>query len=286
MIAAPVDYESKDIYLVSNSQHGTLTKCPKQWYNNYYVRRTGIRANHFPFYFGTWVHQLLEDGMHIRDDYDRKEFEANYVKDRGYLPKMRRETFISKERENVKGYFKKYRPFEEQESIEARLAISVSLDVFPDELPEVLTNFRVADGGKKTFTGFGYRGIFDFYGIDVMTNEKALVDYKTGNVKKKYLTGYIEQIKKYAYIAHINELEFDVARIEYVLHNITKQVTIDLKECEELILRDLKDIANALIRAYHGDKFEKIEGDDCSTCFINFHCLKHNFPVVKEFYIV
>lgn len=286
MTVKAVAYNSDDVYLVSNSQMGTLTNCPKQWYNNYFLRRVGMYNNHFPFSFGLFIHTLLEDGFNIDNEYDRQLFEANYIENRGFVPSKRRKQYINKQHLNVSSYFDKYEFIKGVPGTELELAIEVSLDNFPSELTDVLSSIKLANGDVRSFSGFGYRGIIDFYGIDSSTGEKALVDWKTGKKGSQWEAGYDDQLNKYAYLAEVNGLDFDVGRVEYVLHRDTKHIRTSAEKGKELIFNDLNQIAKALIDAHNGEEFKAIPSDQCNICLISFNCRKHEFSLVEEFYVV
>lgn len=279
----PVDYDSDNVYLVSNSQSNTVEDCPQHWEGKYYRREHGENIEYHPFYFGNWVHTLLEKAKQIDDRHDRDTFMIDYIQNYGFLESRDR-----KKVENNVAYFSqlldKYR-WKEEITTELRVAVEVPLSWFDPQLKDAIENIKLANGDYASFSGFGFRGIVDYYGMDVETKEKVVVDYKTGYNPDPWIEGYEQQLKKYHVTMMANRYEVDICRDEFVMIPKTHQINPTVEDSLQVFREGMEIVANALIRAHQGRRFKvRPAKKRCGTCMRYAYCRATRNEFVRDFF--
>lgn len=271
----PVDYKSKDIFLISTSQADKYKECKKKWMLNYYQKILGEELDFYPFKYGNFVHGILEGLMNRKIEdrtsalYDLLNYEDFPVPD-SFVTKFYK--FIS----NVESLLVKYKNIVSN-SCELPLAIAAPMDWFHKDFSSALKNVMLPSKEFRSFSGFGYRGKIDYYGEDIETGEKCLVDFKTGRLSVKRKDKYEQQVFKYQVLGEVNGLKVDSVRIEFIegefVYDRVLKYNANYDYGEKFIKKDLKIISKALMKEPIPKNFPKKKSENCSTCQYAPFCL-------------
>jgi len=271
----PIDYHNNDTLCISHSQSGVVQDCPKRWELQYYDKIVGEHVYYKPFSYGGYSHTIMEKLMDL-DKSRRAGMINQYIEETGHVFDSYRKS-LKDATSTIHELITRYN-FKEPSS-EINIAIKAPDTWFPVGYKKYLE----IDTIDKEFSGLGFRGKIDYFGIDRIDGKTCLIDWKTGKYNKKWSQGYRDQLHTYDYMMHIGGYEFDEKRIEYIEMPImkkgklnidrTQKIPVDHKRGKELIYTKLRDVYKLLILGKEKKKFKKVENDrNCGICSYNAWC--------------
>ncbi len=291
MECVPISYDDTTTYFVSNTQKGSLKRCPQKWEWGYYSRKKAEKVFTKPFDFGNYSHSVMENLMQLEHG-RRKEFISDHIETVGNVYDSYRRRLM-KSTLSINDRLIRYDAISNTPSTEVRVGVRAPDSWFPVGYKKFLSRIS---GKEDQLDGIGFRGIVDYYGMDMITGQKTLVDWKSSKWSKKWGGDYLDQLEYYCYVAHINGWTVDEARLEFFeVSNIkkkgkkeirdvdaTKIIKPNIKYGRGLLYNILNDTVKALQRAHEGKPFKAIQSRECMSCGFNAGCLKSD--IVSDYY--
>jgi len=273
-----VDYNSLDTYLISQSQVTKVRTCMRQWLYNYRIRLLGEEIDFYPFKYGNFIHELLEQIMQKNIE-NRVPALYNFLNTTDQNVPSNFLNKLYKIIDNIEKLSHKYKNITAN-PCELPIAISAPFDWFDEKLETILSKVYIKRGDVRYFDSFGFRGKIDYYGEDTETGEKCLIDFKTGGkrIDSKQQTKYKHQVFGYEVLGVVNGLKVDSLRLEFIEgdkeHNRVLTFDPNYDYGKKVVKKLLVDVANALVLTPKTHAFPKTDDfSNCNACQYAPFCL-------------